>query len=292
MLTPFPAVLRRINTVNSTLGDGSALDAEQLAQLDALVKTLGQEVPRIPAAVPATTQPTTATFALDAGAVALVLRLATTWPYKDRLPSLDLLRCMAASPSVAEFADSEGRNVLDVLLPSVLAFAADAKTGLPEDAKAAENNSMMVLRLLANLFVTAAGQQLMAEKAESAVGFLSDVLDFSERKNRNLMVALASAASNMAAFALREKQTTGRSSVSGDALDRLIKVLAVPVLDLADGEVVYRSLVALGNLASIPDSGYARKIQTAGAQSWIGAAVGKIREDRVESVGEAILKLL
>ncbi|EFX05187.1 polyubiquitin-binding protein [Grosmannia clavigera kw1407] len=288
----FAPVLKRINTVNSTLSDGSTLDADQLAKLDHLVQTLSKEVPQIPAAVPATARPTTKTFDLDADSVTLVLRLATTWPYKDRLPSLDLLRCMAASPSVAEFSDGEGHSVLDALLPSILAFPADAKTGLPQDAKAAENNSMMVLRLLTNLFVTAAGQQLVAKNAERAVGFLSDVLDCSGHKNRNLMVALASAASNMAAFALREHEATSQSAFGGDTLARLIKVLAVPVLDLADGEVVYRSLVALGNLASIPGGDYAHRLRTAGAKSWISAATDKIKEERIGSIGETILQLL
>lgn len=286
------AVLKRIGTVNGTLDPDSALTAEQLAQLGALVQTLDKEVPRIPATVPATVQPAARASVLDPSAIALVLRLATTWPYKDRLPSLDLLRCMAASPSVAEFTDHEGRNILDVLLAIVLAFPADGKTGLPEDAKAAENNSMMVLRLIANLFITAPGQQLVVKNAENVLDFFSGVLDFSERKNRNLMIALASAASNMISFAQRERETTGKLSMSKDTLVRLAKILAVPILDLADGEVVYRSLVALGNLACIPGGEYVHSLQKAGAESWVSAAVEKIKEERVGSVGEVILGLL
>lgn len=288
-----------MTTVNSKLsqqhdpGHELSLSSGQVAQLASFVQALAKDVPSIPTTVPAMV-PAVATrsFTLDSNSIALVLKIATTWPYKDRLPGLDLLRCMAPSPSLAEYTDSRGEGVLDVLLPSIIEYPKDSDTELAEDPKSVENNAMMALRLIANLFITTPGQQLVAKNAPKIIEFLSHVLDITGRKNRNLMVAWASVASNITSFALREQEAKGQNSI-GDSLVRMIKLLAIPILDLADAEVVYRTLIALGNLSSIPGEGdYARQVRSASARTWINLAIGKAEEDRIKSVGEKILELL
>ncbi|OAA61903.1 polyubiquitin-binding protein [Niveomyces insectorum RCEF 264] len=298
----FAPALKRITTVNGNLsaagdsshGAGAALSAAQLEQLTALVEDLETNVPQVPATVPAMVPAVaTKTFTLEPAAIALVLKPATTWPYKDRLPSLDIMRFLATSPSVADYRDDQGKSVLDILFANVLAFPKDASTGLAEDLKSVENNAMMVLRLVTNLFVTTPGQQLVASHAADVVDFLANVLDVSERKNRNLLIAWASAASNITSFALREQETLGSNAFGGEALARTIKLLAVPIVDVADAEVVFRALVALGNLVSIPgEGGYAEQARSANARTWVRLAIGKIKEDRIQSVGDKILKLL
>ena len=231
-------------------------------------------------------------FNLEPSAIALVLQAATTWPYKDRLPCLDLLRCMAPSASISEYTGSQGEDILNVLLPSITDYPKESGTELAADLKSVENNAMMALRLITNLFVTTPGQQLAVKNVHGIVEFLSHVLDITGRKNRNMMVAWASAASNITSFALREQEATGQNSV-GDSLVRMIKLLALPILDLVDAEVVYRTLIALGNLASIPGQGdFAGKVRSASARTWVNLAIGKSEEARVKSVGERILKIL
>ncbi|ERS95636.1 hypothetical protein HMPREF1624_08152 [Sporothrix schenckii ATCC 58251] len=89
---------------------------------------------------------------------------------------------------------------------------------------------------------------------------------------------------------LSEQEATGQNSVD-DSLVKLIKLLAVPILDLTDAEVVYRSLIALGNLASIPGQGdFAGQVRSASAGTWVNLAIGKSEEARVKSVGEKVLK--
>ncbi|KJR86656.1 phospholipase A-2-activating protein [Sporothrix schenckii 1099-18] len=290
----FTPVLNRIKTVNSTLseqGSKVSLGADQVGQLASLVQTLSRSAPSIPTTVPAMVPAVvTESFSLEPSAIALVLQAATTWPYKDRLPCLDLLRCMAPSVSLPEYIGGQGEDILTVLLPSIIDYPKESGSELVADPKSVENNAMMVLRLITNLFVTTPGQRLAVKRIHEIVEFLSHILDITARKNRNMMVAWASAASNITSFALREQEATGQNSVD-DSLVKLIKLLAVPILDLTDAEVVYRSLIALGNLASIPGQGdFAGQVRSASAGTWVNLAIGKSEEARVKSVGEKVLK--
>lgn len=231
-------------------------------------------------------------FTVEPKTIPLILKVATAWPYKDRLPGLDILRCMAPCVSLAEYTDNEGNSVLDTLVPSILDYAKKNGTELALDPKSVENNAMMALRIITNLFATAAGQQLIAKTAGEVVEFLSRVLDIAGRNARNLMVAWTSAASNLTAFALRQQEAEGRNSI-GEYAAQLIKLLAIPVLDAADAEVVYRALIALGNLASIPGQGeYAAQVRSASARTWIKLAMDKVEDARVKAVGEELLQLL
>ncbi|CAK7200881.1 WD repeat protein Lub1 [Sporothrix eucalyptigena] len=295
----FTPALNRINVVNNNLLQQSnpnhalSLGSKQSAQLTSLVQALAKDVPLIPATIPAMVPAVkTRTFTVEPSSVAIVLKIATTWPYKDRLPGLDILRCIAPSASLAEYTNSQGRNVLDALLPSILDYPKESGTELAADSKSVENNAMMALRVITNLFATTPGQQLVARNADKIVEFLSHVLDIAGRKNRNLMVAWASAASNITSFALREQEAEGQNSI-GESLAKMIKLLAVPILDLADAEVVFRALIALGNLASIPGQGdFAGQVRSSGARTWINLAIGKVDEARVKAVGEKILQIL
>lgn len=49
------------------------------------------------------------------GALELAIKLATVWPYKDRMAGLDLLRLLVDSKTAATYIDSRGGNVVDLL---------------------------------------------------------------------------------------------------------------------------------------------------------------------------------
>ncbi|CAK7567635.1 MAG: WD repeat protein Lub1 [Sporothrix epigloea] len=294
----FTPALNRIESINSNFlkqqnGAELALSPEQISQLRSLVATLAKDVSSVPTTIPAMV-PAIAkvSFTVEPKTIPLILKVATAWPYKDRLPGLDILRCMAPCVSLAEYTDNEGNSVLDTLVPSILDYAKKNGTELALDPKSVENNAMMALRIITNLFATAAGQQLIAKTAGEVVEFLSRVLDIAGRNARNLMVAWTSAASNLTAFALRQQEAEGRNSI-GEYAAQLIKLLAIPVLDAADAEVVYRALIALGNLASIPGQGeYAAQVRSASARTWIKLAMDKVEDARVKAVGEELLQLL
>ncbi|CAK7273504.1 WD repeat protein Lub1 [Sporothrix epigloea] len=294
----FTPALNRIDAFNSSLlkqqsDAGLAISPEQKAQLTSLVAALTKDAASIPAAIPAMVPAVpVVSCTLDPKFIPTVLGVATAWPYKDRLPGLDILRCMAPYASLAEYTDSQGNNVLDTLLPSILDYPRTDGSDLALDSKSVQNNAMLALRVITNLFATAAGQQLVASKAGKIVEFLSCVLDVAGQNARNLMVAWTSAASNLTTFALRQQETQGHNAIS-EFSARLTKLLAVPVLDATDAEVVYRAMIALGNLASIPDQGECTaQMRSAGVRTWIERAMGTIEDVRVKAVGEKILLLL
>ena len=50
------------------------------------------------------------------GGLQLAIKLATVWPYKDRMAGLDLLRLLVDSKTAASYTDSQGGNVVDLLI--------------------------------------------------------------------------------------------------------------------------------------------------------------------------------
>src|SRR6478752_9814159 len=53
-------------------------------------------------------------------AMPLLVRILTQWPYSDRLAALDLLRCVAKYPLVAQFSDPNVGSLLDLAFASSL----------------------------------------------------------------------------------------------------------------------------------------------------------------------------
>lgn len=290
----FTPALNRIKTVNSKLPQELSLSPGLVAQLESMTQTLAKDLQSIPATVPAMVPAVpTQSIALDAASFGAVVKLVTLWPYKDRLPGLDLLRCMGPSAIAAEFADDKGVDILKILIPSILDYPKNSSTGIVDDLKSVENNAMMALRLIANLFVSTVGQKLAASRANLVVDFLVEILGLSGRKNRNLLVAWTSAASNITSFALREQESSGQNSFGKESLMKLAKLLAVTITESDDGEVAFRSLIALGNLASIPgEDNYAQLVRAANASDWVNSAISKSGEDRIRLAGNKVLRLL
>lgn len=50
------------------------------------------------------------------GGLQLAVKLATVWPYKDRMAGLDLLRLLVDSKTAATYSDPRGGNVVDLLI--------------------------------------------------------------------------------------------------------------------------------------------------------------------------------
>ena len=51
----------------------------------------------------------------------LAVKLCTIWPYKNRLPALDLMRILAVSPQAAAFSHPRGGNLIDVIIAATTA---------------------------------------------------------------------------------------------------------------------------------------------------------------------------
>ncbi|GAA5947309.1 hypothetical protein JCM3765_001619 [Sporobolomyces pararoseus] len=146
------------------------------------------------------------------------------WPTESRFPGLDLVRLVSlSSPTPASF-------------PVLLQTA----TNLSEP----QTNSMLALRALANLFVPFIGKATMQSEAEEIIGMLQ--VRGVDNLNKNGKVALATVVLNFSVLATQK-------NLDSKAVQPLAE-LAVEILKDSDNEVIYRSLVALGNLLVSFDS--------------------------------------
>ncbi|CAI7588478.1 unnamed protein product [Penicillium pancosmium] len=172
---------------------------------------------------------------LEAG-VPLVFRTATSWPAANRLPGLDLLRLLAAAAPFVATTEYNGENLVSGLLASG-AF----------DAPLNPNNAMLVVRTFANLFETAAGQDLAINTFDLVVSSVKTALANSgESPNRNLTIAITTLYINFAVYITSEgrEQTTESAEKALVLLEELTKIIA----NEKDSEAVYRGLVALGTI--------------------------------------------
>ncbi|GKU03878.1 ubiquitin homeostasis protein lub1 [Fusarium langsethiae] len=210
-------------------------------------------------------------------AMPLLVRILTQWPYSDRLAGLDLLRCVAKYPLVAQFSDPTAGSLLD------LAFA----SSLPQGETPNENAAMMGLRTLANIFSTANGRSIVSAQSDEAISFLERVVGVSSDPigpfNRNVLIAATTAAINLSVLVHRERLLTPDQR-------RRLAILLGTILSRdgqADSEVLYRALVALGTLLS------ASKAEAAnlGIKGWIQSAAGRSSEERVKSVAAECTKV-
>lgn len=201
------------------------------------------------------------------GSLDLVVRILTEWPYSDRLAGLDVLRCMAKYPTVAQY--SGGGSLIDLAIGS----------SLPQGETPNENAVMMGLRTTANLFSSADGRSLASAQADTLLSFLERVLgiqggDAIGKFNRNVLIAASTTALNLAVLVARESQLIPSNR------RRLLSILGAIASEQSDSEVLYRSLVALGTvLSASPEAATGLDVKT-----WVQRAADKGTEDRVKDV--------
>ncbi|KAM0244805.1 hypothetical protein ACHAP5_005928 [Fusarium lateritium] len=210
-------------------------------------------------------------------AIPLLVRILTQWSYSDRLAGLDLLRCVAKYPLVAQFTDPSVGSLLD------LAFTAS----LPQGETPNENAAMMGLRTVANIFSTANGRSVVSAQSDEAISFLERIIGVSTEPigpfNRNILIAATTVAINLSVLVHRERLLAPEQR-------RRLAILLGTILSRdgqTDSEVLYRALVALGTLLS------ASKAEAAnlGIKGWIQSAVGRSSEERVKSVAAECAKV-
>ncbi|GAA5992026.1 hypothetical protein JCM11641_003144 [Rhodosporidiobolus odoratus] len=146
-------------------------------------------------------------------------KILSSWPSSSLFPALDLARLLAlSSPTSGSF-------------PVILSNATSPS--------ASEINAMLALRGLANLFQPFVGKATMQGEAVEVVGALRK-RGASVGLNKNGKTALATVVLNFSVLATQK-------SLDGKAAENLAE-LAIEMLQDSDSEVVYRALMALGNL--------------------------------------------
>ncbi|KAL1841072.1 hypothetical protein VTJ49DRAFT_7456 [Mycothermus thermophilus] len=186
-----------------------------------------------------------------------VYMLLTQWPYADRLPAVDVLRCLVAYPGSASLTDADHGNLVSVVLRGAL----DTQDPVSEDTSLTDivkisdasklnvNIVMMALRTITNLFSTPEGRKLVLAEATTLISLLARIAGVEVEAgqaaigadNMNLQIALTSAAFNFACLAYNE-----RGSVDLELVMLLCQIAAAVVHRSADPEVLFRALMTLG----------------------------------------------
>ena len=230
-----------------------------------------------------------------------VYMFLTQWPYSDRLPAFDVLRCFVAWPGSASLKDPKYGSLVDVVLRAALTTE-DPIPASPEPlsnlvsaldpSKLNANNIMMALRTLTNLFTTAEGRALAAAEAPAVVALLARVAGVEGGHgpigpdNNNLQIALTSAAFNFACLAFNQ-----RDAVELEQLMVLCQIAEAVIKRQADPEVLFRAVMVLGMVLAI--GGEARDLaKTLEVGEPVGEAAKKGGEARLKAVAAECLELL
>lgn len=295
----FEPVVKKVTSVSATMISAGrkehALNPSEEATLRDLTDNLGKYIASVPGIVPGTGAANSKTLPIAEEHLLLVLKLTTQWPDNDRLPGLDLLRCLATSPAVAVIRDPAGNTLIDT------AFQA-AFHPSTAGAKISENCAMMAFRVVANLFASTEGRDVALAQADKVVDYMEALVGASDTAfhgpvgfpgNRNVLTAVTTAAVNYAvlAYLVSNKKITVDSEVSPEVLGGLMaNVLCKIVKEQSDSEVTYRALAALGTLAA---AGFGETMKTFGADDAVKAAKGdKTSEERVRKLAGEVLVLL
>jgi len=162
-------------------------------------------------------------------------RALQNWPAPARFPLLDLLRVASLQVTSAAAASSAAETALN---------AAEWTQAWPESdeaaAKARDTNSMLALRTLANLLSTKGGRDGLEPEAVK----LLDKLRTSNYAHlgKNGRIALATIALNFSVFAVAQTEAIPF------APSLLALILDILSKETGDPEVIYRTMVSLGNL--------------------------------------------
>ncbi|TIA20014.1 PFU-domain-containing protein [Aureobasidium pullulans] len=251
------AIRKKIGELNDTISSDLALSSDELKAVDNLVKQL-QSSPKDP-------KP-------QADQLSAVLKVATKWPSANRLPGIDLLRLTAVAPTFAMHTSGGTGTIVETLTQSGV-FAAD--TDKP-------NNTMLAIRVLANLFMTEEGR-LVADGCFEDI--ISSTQPFSSTSNKNLATAIATLYINYAVL-LTSNAPASESKTREQRAAAVINAVLSIIKPEGDSEAVYRALVAVGTLMSLGDE-FRREVAQAKdmgslLQSIEKSALGK--ENRIKAV--------
>ena len=264
MGTPVAKAQKKIEELNAALIEagqkGESLNPTELKILATLCKHLGSgELAKAKTS-------TSVTGGLD-----LLVKLATEWPYKDRLPGLDLLRLVVVAPESANYSHPRYGNMINILLGSAT-----------EISPPTENNVMMALRGISNIFESAPGRSLALNEFKYIQSTISSALPGST--NRNLYVAVTTVYINYAVLF--------QSSPSTDAATEILDTLATILNTQNDSEVIYRAIVATGTLVELGDMEKAAAKEVYGIPAAIDAASKKVNEPRIRRIASEVRELL
>lgn len=224
-----------------------------------------------------------------------IFGLITQWPYADRLPALDALRCLVIWPRVASVNHPEYGNIVNVGLKGAIDSEQPvqyADVSLVDFAKLLDadsvnaNNVMLSLRTVTNLFSTEEGRRLVVTESAGIITILARIAGLVDKlppigkENNNLQIALTSAVFNYSCLLFKERGAVGLDVISG-----VCEIAAGVISQQTDAEVLFRAVMALGMI--LATGGQARSVAKAlevgGA---IDEAAKKSSEPRIQTLAK------
>ncbi|KAI9726949.1 MAG: hypothetical protein M1828_000297 [Chrysothrix sp. TS-e1954] len=207
-------------------------------------------------------------------AVGHAVKISTSWPATHRIPGLDLLRCLSATPAASSFV--QNYDVFEVL-STAGAFQSDSNP----------NVTMLATRTLANLYGHASGREHLSRKLGDVRRCVSPLLTGSTSggANRNVLIAACTVYINVA-VSLGSSAEQDRQQAREPTRDLLSLLSNAKVVD---SEVVYRALVALGTLLYPPTKDV---VPTAEVRQAVKTVEGRTKEPRTKGVIREVLEQL
>lgn len=171
-----------------------------------------------------------------------LLKIASSWPTKSKVPAVGVLALLAVSPSFVSTTSSGSGTVVNIL----------NQAGVLQPRQESANNVVHALRLLVNLFKTDAGR-LIADGTYDAV--LELVRPFvGEPESPAQLKALATLYLNYAVLLTSQAPANEASRREARAGVLLLDVLRLGEYEgpyASDGVIQFRSLAAVGTLLTL-----------------------------------------
>lgn len=171
-----------------------------------------------------------------------LLKAASQWPIKSRVPAVGVLAVCAVSPSFVSATSADEHTIIDTL----------SKAGLFQTRQETANNVVHTIRLLANLFKSEAGLLIIDGSFDSVLQLVRPFA--SEPESPAQVKALATLYLNFAVLLMSggaAQQSKTRDARAKTLLTDIAVQLECESPHAADADALFRTLTALGTLLSI-----------------------------------------
>ena len=257
-------VVSKIHDLNKQLIDeGSksiSLDPKQLSSLDSTIQPLGEALTK-----------DVRLQNLSKDVVEITLTMIANWPSSHILPSLDLLRLLAAAtPALAVYRSPSNENVIAILNTSGILADPDRL-----------NNIMLGVRTFSNLFETDQGRDLTDSDFTQIHSVVKEIPPASY-SNRNLAIAIATLWLNYSVLVTSPSHSHLPSS--GDRALELLDTLSVVLSNSADSEANYRALVGIGTLMDLGAEVAEAAKEVFDLEGKLKKVEGALKEPRIRNV--------
>ncbi|GIZ45716.1 hypothetical protein CKM354_000887100 [Cercospora kikuchii] len=217
------------NAINIIVQKSGELGGVQSDELDAL-KKLSTQLQNKQDPRPTDTQ------------TSALLKIASSWPTKSKVPAVGVLALLAVSPSFVSSTSRGDKTIVDIL----------SSAGVLQPHQETANNAVHSIRLLANLFKTDAGRLIVDGTFDAVLKLVRPYA--SEPESPAQVRALATLYLNYAVLMTSQAPANEASRREARAKALLLDIAGILESDsphVSDADSFYRALAALGTLLTL-----------------------------------------